>query len=370
MQRKRVGLISHDFYPYQGGLGRHATELLRHLNATDTSFSLLGISPQQNNLPDHRTYLGFTRKLPADQIQFSIGMQRSLEQIIQRESLAAVVLNGGPGGVFCLKKPSVPLIYIANHTYAQQAALVPGQGWKRIFCRPEAMGYAQADAIIAISSSTAQSLVTDYAIPACKITVISPGFEFAEAPELTAADSKEILYVGRLESRKGIRFLARAFLELSPEVPDSILHIVGNGRQRRVLLRELRDVVKQGRVVFHGFLSDPDIMSLRTRCAIQVIPSRLEGFGLAAIEAIKAGTPLIATRVPGLMDIVKHEETGLLIPFGDTTALRSTLLAAFARPELLQQMSVTAHTFARSLCSWNTVLPAYERVIQPLVTTA
>ena len=84
MPVKRIGIVSHDFYPYQGGLGRHASSLLEELNKRLVNYEFVGLSPNSNELSAHRQKLGFTKCLPADQLQFSFFYQFAQKQNSKR----------------------------------------------------------------------------------------------------------------------------------------------------------------------------------------------------------------------------------------------------------------------------------------------
>ena len=367
MAKKRLGLISHDFYPYQGGLGRHATSLLKELNAYLTNFELIGVSPLENKLANHVSSLSFTKNLPADQIQFSLFYQFAQQQIVRKLNLDAIILNGGPGGVFCLRKPEVPLLYIANHTYAQQSKLVPGEAWKKCFIPFEKKGYSNANVITAISKTTKESLLNDYQIPAEKVRVIPPGFHFDSEPEISLSRGKDFLFVGRLDKRKGIRFLLEAFAKGAEQLTDGKLHIVGTGKDAEKLKRYGASHCRD-RVVFHGFLPDDRINEITRTCCAQIIPSRLEGFGLVAVESIKRGLPVLASKSAGLSDIVIDGKSGRTFSFGDAESLIAVCSYAQKHPREMCLLAKHAYNNAKERLSWNTIGNKYDELLASLFT--
>jgi SAM-dependent methyltransferase len=120
------------------------------------------------------------------------------------------------------------------------------------------------------------------------------------------AEPPEVLYTGRLAPEKGIEDLAAASEGLN-------LVVSGDG--------PLRSLVPQAL----GFLTREELERRYERAAIVVCPSRSEGFGVVCAEAMAHGKPVVAGAVGGLLNLVEHERTGLLVPPGDPPALRAAL---------------------------------------------
>ena len=114
------------------------------------------------------------------------------------------------------------------------------------------------------------------------------------------------LYVGRLSEEKGVRELAEAARGLP-------LVVVGDGPLRSLFPQAV------------GFVPPHELGPWYDRTAVVVVPSRREGYGMVAREAMAHGRPVVATAVGGLVDAVEHGVTGLLVPPGDPDALRSAI---------------------------------------------
>src|SRR5207253_112178 len=104
--------------------------------------------------------------------------------------------------------------------------------------------------------------------------------------------------VGRLERQKGFDTL----LEALPRWPDCTLQIVGIGSERAELESRARSLGLAARVEFLGFRDD--VATLMTRADLYVQPSRWEGFGIAAVEAMASGLPVVCSDVAGLREVV------------------------------------------------------------------
>jgi glycosyltransferase involved in cell wall biosynthesis len=142
-----------------------------------------------------------------------------------------------------------------------------------------------------------------------------------------------VLYVGRLSEEKGVRELAEATRGLQRR-------IVGDGP-----LRELfPDAV--------GFVPPRELGPYYERAAVVVCPSRREGFGVVAREAMAYGRPVVATLVGGLRDAVDDEVTGLFVPPRDASALRAAIERLLGDEDLRRQLGSAAREKAREHWSW------------------
>jgi glycogen synthase len=133
----------------------------------------------------------------------------------------------------------------------------------------------------------------------------------------------EVLFVGRLEPRKGLDVLLDAWPTVRSHVPSARLHVVGKDMGGYTA----RAQATAG-VLVHGRLDDRTLAELRSTCMVQAIPSRFESFGLVALEAWADGLAVVGSRTGGLTEVVG--EAGLLVPPADPIALADSLVAALA----------------------------------------
>jgi glycosyltransferase involved in cell wall biosynthesis len=130
-----------------------------------------------------------------------------------------------------------------------------------------------------------------------------------------------VVFVGRLRKYKGAQILLRAFARVARRVPDATLEIVGDGPYRSRLEEIARERSIQDRVRFLGATSQADKVAALNRAMVLAAPSPKEGWGLTVIEANACGTPVVASRSPGLVESVRDGETGFLVTHGDVEAL-------------------------------------------------
>lgn len=153
------------------------------------------------------------------------------------------------------------------------------------------------------------------------------------------AEPPEILFAGRLSPEKGI-------LELIEAARGMRLVVAGDG--------PLRDRVPGAL----GFVPHDELERLYARAAIVACPSRREGFGVVCAEAMAHGRPVVASAVGGLLDLVVHEETGLLVPPGDIASLRAALERLLGDRELRRRLGAAGRERARERFSWEAVTEA------------
>jgi glycosyltransferase involved in cell wall biosynthesis len=164
------------------------------------------------------------------------------------------------------------------------------------------------------------------------VRVIPSGVDLP--PEVGAeAEPPEILYAGRLSPEKGV-------LDLVAAADGMRLVVAGDG--------PLRARVPQAR----GFLPHDELQGLYARAAVVACPSRREGFGVACLEAMAHGRPVVAGNVGGLRDLVVDGETGYLVPPSDVSALREALERLLVDRELRLRLGEAGRCRAAERFSW------------------
>jgi len=165
-----------------------------------------------------------------------------------------------------------------------------------------------------------------------EVRVIPNGIE-VPADVREPDDPPHVLYVGRLSAEKGVRELVAATRGLP-------LVVAGDG--------PLRDEVPGAL----GMVPHDELLRLYERAAVVACPSRREGFGVACLEAMAAGRPVVASSVGGLRDLVVDGVTGLLVPPGDVAALRAALEQLLADAGLRKRLGRAARERVLAEFTW------------------
>ena len=180
-----------------------------------------------------------------------------------------------------------------------------------------------------------------------EVRVVPSGVELPEAVS-EPANPPEVLFVGRLSREKGI-------LELVQAADGMTLVVAGDG--------PLRDRVPQAR----GFVPRHELGPFFERAAVVAVPSHREGFGVACLEAMAHGRPVVASAVGGLLDLVVDGETGLFVPPRDVPALRAALERLLGDAELRERLGAAARARVREHFGWPAVttatIEAYEAAL-------
>jgi glycosyltransferase involved in cell wall biosynthesis len=202
----------------------------------------------------------------------------------------------------------------------------------------------RADIVIASSHSVAAQVV-DAAPRVVYAGVPIPNGSFT--PSSRTAKCEMIIGTGcRLVPIKGIQHLVRAFALLHAEFPEARLEIAGDGPERGRIAELVIDLGLQERVTLLGW--EPGFAARLARWGIFVLPSLEEGFGIAAVEAMAAGLPVVASAVGGLPEIVQDGKTGWLVPPSNPAQLAERLRTLLLSPQERASMGREGRTRART----------------------
>jgi phosphatidyl-myo-inositol alpha-mannosyltransferase len=203
--------------------------------------------------------------------------------------------------------------------------------------------------------------------------VIPNGIDVAQFSETTPVppelrgDDPIVLFVGRMEKRKGLSYLLRAWANVRREFPRARLIVVGHGRP----LESYRAFVRtQGwsEVEFHGFVPAAILPAYFQRADVFCAPSTgAESFGIVLLEAMAAGRSILATRIDGYAEVISHGVDGLLVEPKDPQALAVGLTHLLADGELRRKLGAAGRKKSQQY-DWSTVtdqiLECYQETIE------
>ena len=229
----------------------------------------------------------------------------------------------------------------------------------------------RTDAVIAVSRSVAEtSPMFRHARLRRRVRVLQNPVdlrEFAPVPEAEAAALRQALgvppgrlvvgYLGRLHPEKGVHHLPDALPAVVRAVPEAVLVVIGDGPQQRALEAQVQRLGLGPHVLFHGFRSD--VAAALSAFDVAVVPSLTEGFPNVVLEAMAVGRPIVASRVEGIAEILRHDETGWLVPPGDAPGLADALVRALKEPAERARLATGAREAAKRFD-----LRAYVRALE------
>lgn len=237
-------------------------------------------------------------------------------------------------------------------------------------------GARWADAITCCSDAVRQFVLARLGEDASRVVTIHNGIDLeafdsnriAGRPELKLRGGGCVIgTVSRLdEPKKGLAVLLRALAGLAKrsDLPPWQCLLVGEGPARRRLETLASELGLSERVVFAGMRRD--VARVLPALDLFVCPSLYEGFGIAIVEAMAAGRPVVASAVDGIPEVVVDQDTGLLVPPGNESALAEALAALLLRPDRARAMGLRGRERAREMFSITTTVERHQRLYESL----
>jgi len=270
---------------------------------------------------------------------------------------AATFMRQGVSCEKCLGGNALPAVWHGCYrgSRVQSAVLTASNTWQRL------RGTWQRDiARYIVLSEFSRAKFIEAGLPAQRL-VVKPNF--VQASPYHSHERSGFLYVGRLSAEKGISALAGAMAALAAQPAPLPLQVAGDGPLRA-------ELSALAQVQWLGNVAPATVMPLMATHLAVVIPSICyEGFPRTLVEAFATGTPVIASRIGALAELISHGRTGLLVPPGDAQALAATLRWAQDNPRPMQEMGARARaeyearfTPQRNL---QALLAIYEAARQP-----
>ncbi len=359
----KIALVSPYDFSYMGGVVNHITNL--HSCLVQMGHEVKVIAPTSKavtTVGQDFVRIGRPFPLPASdsiiRVPLSLNLGGEIKEVLARENFDIIHLH----------EPFVPMLCSAVLRFSDginvgtfhAGEAKPGYrfGWpiSRIMLRKRRKKLDGKIAVSKVAYEYARKYVPgDY-------TIIPNGTNLSQfRPDIKPLEKyrdgkMNILFVSRLEPRKGVDYLLPAFREVKKQVPDSRLLIVGAGTRLR---KGYEDWVKhaglENDVVFVGFASDADLPRyFRTADVFCVPATGRESQGIILIEAMASGIPIVTTNIAGYATVVTHGEEGLLVPPRDIRSLAQALLTLLRDESLRRRLGEKGLLRARDY-SWNEI---------------
>jgi len=369
-ERKCLVLVSADYPPdHGGGIATFNKDLAEALGASGHTVHVVTKSPDINRVdfengawihrlvPEHtpRSEEAERADVPQHVWDWSATALREVARIDKHHRIDAVEAPiwdcEGIAFLFDGRWPLVTSLQTTLHFWLESHPLHRANPkWMADFGRPmmalEKRLMSESSAVRSISSAIRRDIERAYGFTfdESRILVQPLGMVDLSAPEaVPPGDGLEVLFVGRLEARKGIDTLLAAIPQVLNEVPDARFRIIGDdtlpGPEGLPYKKAFLASGKWGKKVkFEGRVNDETLRKAYARCDLFVAPSRFESFGLVFLEAMRSSKPVIGCDVGGMPELIAPGVNGLLIPPGDVDELAKGIVALLKDPGLRDRM--------------------------------
>jgi phosphatidylinositol alpha-mannosyltransferase len=342
----KIALVSPYDFAHPGGVTLHISYLERYF--TKMGHDVKVIAPASRAVPDFGDRfipIGKPRPIPSSgsiaRCTISLMLAPKIREVLEREKFDIIHLHEPLMPMLCtsiLRLSDTANIGTFHASYGK-----PGYN----FARPIGKWilrrwFRKLDGKIAVSKPAVEYAHTNF--PGY-YNIIPNGVDLEHfspdvAPIEEFKDGKlNILFVSRLEKRKGLNYLLQAFRQVKEEIPNTRLIIVGPGTRLR--RRYERYVAKSGLkdVVFVGLVAYNELPRYYKTADVFCAPAiASESFGLILLEAMSMGKPIVASNISGYANVVSHGVDGLLVPPADKDKLAKALVSLLGDESLRRQM--------------------------------
>lgn len=298
-----------------------------------------------------------------NQLERSWAVNREIARLEQEQGPFDVVEmpNWGAEGLCYCFRPRAPLVIRLSTPLAQVSCLKGDRANRlglRLACFLEALPARRGAHIIANSEFIAQYCTDLYRLPKAELDVIPHGIPLPVSQPVarkTIEKSVTVLFVGRLEKRKGIDRLLHAIPQVIREAPCCRFVIAGDdigeapqGKSYRDYFESFAPPEARRATNFRGHVEEETLSKLYADCDIFVAPSLSESFGLIYLEAMAHAKPVVAFRTGGVPEVVVHEDTGILAKVEDPNALARALIGLAEDEGKRQELGTSGYKRARA----------------------
>ncbi len=266
-------------------------------------------------------------------------------------------------GFFATIEASVPVVGVA-HAYVERSILFEAfsRTFRRVWDRP---------AVWLAVSEAALSFLRRHIRPEAKARVVPNGVDvepFRHAAPADLPPGRRMLFVGRLEPRKGFEVAVQAFGLLAPEFPELRLIVAGDGPERGAVSRLPPDVGQ--RVTMAGSVPHSHLPPYHAASEVFVAPSSgRESFGIVLVEAMASGVPVVASNIAGYREVVRDGVDGLLVPPNDPDSLAQAVRKVLSDGALAQRLQAAGQARAERF-RWEVVTVEIEAAYHDALRSA
>lgn len=391
----KILLISSEFPPETGfgGIGTYVAELAPALAARGHAVTVLsrtlGTSDTDTRVDGVRVVRLFDRQAPAEiwQEPFDARHAQAARAHYDRAYTVALALQSDPtladvdvieaadwageAALVRLVLPDVPYV-VKFHTPAKLVF-----GWNRSGAPQAFVDALHALETVAVHNALGFTSPSRWLIDPCEelfglprghVAAIPNPFRCGRAVARVASETRSVLYVGRLEARKGVLEAVAPMIHALRTLPDVRWRLAGadtnsapgNGSMQEALRAQLPADLR-GRVDFLGALDRAALAAELARASAVLLPSRHENFPYTCLEAMDAGAAVVASKHGGMAEMIEHGRSGLLVDPREPSTVLDALLRVLEQPLFAEALGVAAARSVRERYSPEVVAPLVER---------
>ncbi len=323
------------------------------------------VNPYSLSAPDFRTWI---LHLNFSLLEYSVTLINSLKGVDMIHAHDWLVAYAGRALKHSFRLPLVATVHATE--YGRNHGLHNND--QRYISDVEWWLTYEAWRVIVCSSYMEQELKGFFRLPADKLTVIPNGVSMDEfsTKKVTPSPNNEkyIFFIGRLVREKGVQVLIDAAPKILGNFPEARFIVAGTGPYEEHLRAMVRERRLEHRFYFAGYIDDRTKNRFYAQSSVAVFPSLYEPFGIVALEAMAAQTPVVVSDTGGLSEIVEHRNDGMKCYVNSSDSLADNIMAVLGEPNLSERLKINGYDKAKNKYSWFNIagktLLLYEEVIQ------
>jgi len=290
-----------------------------------------------------------------------------------------LVANAGIGLKHVFRRPLMATVHSTE--YGRRNGI--HSDYERMIHETEAWLTYEAWKVICCSNYMVSHVKWVFGLPEDKLVMIPNGVDAKEYEKsdtdlnqfrrrFALPEEKIVLFVGRLVYEKGIHVLINAVPKVLEKVNAKFV-IVGNGYMQQSLSEHIRNIGLAHKVMFTGFVDDKTLRNLQKCADVSVVPSLFEPFGIVALEAMAAESPVVVSDTGGLSEIVEHEVTGIKVYPNNPDSLAWGITRVLLDESLANKLRENAYRKVVETFNWEKISQqtktVYEGVLSEYIKT-
>ena len=284
-------------------------------------------------------------------------------------------------GTLELQKMGVPLLTTIHHpiTSDLRIALQSADSWKlrllikrwHSFLGMQKKVVRQLDHLVTVSEASRKDIANDFSVSISKLQIVHNGIDtkvFKPVPAIAREPCTVMATASADAPLKGLNYLLRAVADLSVELPQLKLMILGKLKKDGTTAELIEKLGIEDRITFYSGLTSDEIAGLYARATCAVIPSIYEGFGLPAGEAMACQVPVISTNGGALPEVVG--DAGIVVPVKDHKAIAGAIQKLLGDDTLRAELAIKGRSRMLELFSWDVAAREMTQLYREIIANA